>query len=543
MKQSIFILITMLSLVSCQQRKPVDSIYYNAYIYQVDSGFHIADAIAIDSGRIIAVGKESDIRDRFSTSNWNDLEGKFVYPGFIDGHSHFLSYGLGLKNADLSGTKSMDEIVSRLTEHSKKHPSDWILGRGWDQNNWKEKEFPDKSILDRTFPDKPVCLERIDGHALFVSSKVLQLAGITSKTKIDGGSILHDKKGEPTGVLIDNAMSLVTFVFPKDNSETLISALKEAEKECFAVGLTMVTDAGLDAGEIELIDRLQHSDSLKIRVYAMLNPNDVNVEKYMKTGIVNTGRLIVRSVKMYADGALGSRGAHMIDAYSDDPGNMGLQVNTTEFYEKYCSLALQYGYQANTHCIGDAANRMILNLYAKYLKGKNDKRWRIEHAQVIQPDDFHLFADYSVIPSVQTTHATSDMRWAGERLGPERIKYAYAYATLLKQNGWLVNGTDFPVEKINPVYSFYAAVSRKDLNGWPENGFQKENALTREQALRSITIWAAKGCFMEKFTGSLEKGKLADFTVCDQDLMKAEESKIPLTKVLMTVIEGEEMFK
>ena len=543
MKQSILILLVMLSILSCRPRKLVDAIYYNAKIYTVDSSFRIADALAIDSGRIIEIGKESDIRARYSTSNWNDLEGKYVYPGFIDAHSHFLGFGLGLRHADLFGAKSMEEIISRLKEHLSVKPSEYVLGRGWDQNNWQEKVFPDKAILDKAFPGKYVYLERVDGHALFVSTNVLQQAGITAKTKIDGGSIVHDKNGEPTGVLIDNAMSLVASVYPKDNEETLKSTLKNAQKECLAVGLTTVSDAGMDAAQVELIDSLQQQDSLMIRVYAMLNPTDENIEKYVKHGVLNTGRLIVCSIKMYADGALGSRGALMIEPYSDEPGNKGLQVNRNEFYEKFCALALKYGYQANTHCIGDAANRLMLNIYAKYLKGKNDRRWRIEHAQVIDPHDFHLFGDYSIIPSVQTTHATSDMRWADDRLGKERVKYAYAYASLLKQNGWLANGTDFPVENISPIYSFYSAVFRKDLKGWPEGGFQIENALTREQALRSITIWAAKGCFMEKFTGSLEKGKVADFVVCDQDLMKADESRIPLTKVLRTVIEGEEMLK
>ncbi len=543
MKNYILILIAMLSLISCRPRKLVDAIYYHAAIYTVDSNFRTADAMAIDSGRIVAIGKESDIRARYSTSNWNDLDGKYVYPGFIDAHSHFTGFGLGLRHADLFGAKSMDEILSRLKEHQSKMNSEYVLGRGWDQNNWQEKTFPDKSILDKAFPGKFVFLERVDGHALFVNSMVLEKAGITAKTQIEGGSIVHEKTGEPTGILIDNAMSLVASVYPSDNKETLKLTLEDAQKACLAAGLTTVSDAGLDAVQIELIDSLQHQDSLKIRVYAMLNPTDENVEKYVKKGILNTGRLIICSIKMYADGALGSRGALMIETYSDDPGNKGLQLNKNEFYEKYCALALKYGYQANTHCIGDAANRMILNIYGKFLKGKNDKRWRIEHAQVIHPNDFHLFGDYSIIPSVQTTHATSDMRWASDRLGKERVKYAYAYASLLKQNGWLANGTDFPVENISPIYSFYSAVFRKDLKGWPEGGFQIENALTREQALRSITLWAAKGCFMEKFTGSLEKGKVADFVVCDQDLMKTEESKIPLTKVLRTVIEGEEMLK
>lgn len=533
----------MLSLLSCQTRKPVDSIYYHAKIYQIDSCFDIADAMAIDSGTIVAIGKVRDILDHYHAKKNIDLEGKFVYPGFIDAHSHFTAYGLSLINANLTGTKSLTEIISRLKEHSKDHPSEWILGRGWDQNNWPEKVFPDKSVLDLAFPDKPVCLDRIDGHAKFVNSVVLKLAGITSKTYVNGGSILHNSRGEPSGVLIDNAMNLINSVYPVENKGTRLNSIIEAQKECLKVGLTMVSDAGLDALQISFIDSLQKSGNLRIRVYAMINPTHENIEKYMKQGIVNTGRLVVRSVKLFADGALGSRGAFLIEPYNDDRGNKGLLLSPVEFFEKICDLALKYGYQVNTHCIGDAANRMILNVYAKFLKGKNDKRWRIEHAQVIHPDDFHLFGDYSIIPSIQTTHATSDMRWAGERLGKERVKNAYAYANLLRENGWLANGTDFPVENINPIFSFYAAVSRKDLQGWPENGFQKENALNREQALRSITIWAAKGCFMEKKIGSLEKGKWADFVVCDQDLMGIDELKVPGTKVLRTILQGEEMLK
>ena len=328
MKQSLILFLTIISLVSCHSKKPVDSIYYNAAIYQLDSGFHVSDAIAIDSGRIVAIGKESEIRARFNARKWTDLRGKFVYPGLIDAHSHFIAYGSGLKITNLTGTKSMDEIISRLKEHYHNHPSEWILGRGWDQNNWPEKVFPDKSVLDKVFPDKPVCLDRIDGHALFVNSRVLKMAGITSKTHIDGGSVLHNLKGVPSGVLIDNAMSLINPVYPKDNAGTRAIGLMEAQKECIAAGLTTVSDAGLDAGEINFIDSLQKTGDLKIRVYAMINPTDENISKYLVKGIVNTGRLIVRSIKLFADGALGSRGALLIEPYSDDPGNKGLQLES-----------------------------------------------------------------------------------------------------------------------------------------------------------------------------------------------------------------------
>jgi hypothetical protein len=315
-----------------------------------------------------------------------------------------------------------------------------------------------------------------------------------------------------------------------------------AQQNCFAVGLTGVHDAGLDADEVELIDSLQKEGILKMRINAMLNPTHGNLEKYISKGVYQTDKLTVRSIKVYADGALGSRGALLLEPYSDDPQNRGIQVETTEKLDSVCAMAYHHGYQVCTHCIGDAAVRLMLDLYSKYLYKGNDLRWRIEHSQVVDPADLPRYDEYNVIPSVQTTHATSDMFWAVNRLG-DRVKYAYAYQNLLAQNGWFPNGSDFPIEDINPLYGFYAAVARKNLNGEPQEGFQMENALTREQALRAMTIWAAKACFEGNMKGSIEVGKFADFVVLDFDLINYDISNAFGAKVLRTVIHGETVYQ
>lgn len=320
-------------------------------------------------------------------------------------------------------------------------------------------------------------------------------------------------------------------------------ALQVAEAKCFAVGLTSVQDAGLEKDVVDMIDKMQQEGALKMRIYAILTPSEANLNSYLMKGTYSTDYLTVRSVKLYADGALGSRGARMIEAYSDDSGNIGLFMYEPAYYSKVCELALKHGFQVNTHAIGDMGNRFVLDLYSNFLKGKNDYRWRIEHAQVIHPDDFQKFKEFSIIPSVQPTHATSDMYWAENRVGPERIKGAYAYKELLSQNGWLPMGTDFPVENINPLYTFYAAVARKDLQGKPEEGFQSENALSREEAIRGMTIWAAKSAFEDNIKGSIEAGKFADFVILETDIMTEEIIKIPSTKVASTYLNGIKVFE
>ena len=530
-------------MLSCTQTKePVDLIVYNAKVYTLDSAFSQTQSFAVKSGKIVETGKSADIISKYQAKEKIDAKKKFIYPGFIDGHCHFFYYGMGiLQNANLVGTKSFKEVAQKMLAHSEKYKQEWIIGRGWDQNDWKVKQFPDKSLIDSLFPNNPVVLFRIDGHALLANSEALKRAGITKNSKIKGGEIII-KNGKMTGVLLDNAADLIREKIPALSKKLQIEALNLAQKNCFAVGLTSVVDAGLDKKQILLIDSLQKEKTLKMRVNAMLSPNEENFESFMDYGIYKTDFLNVRSVKVYADGALGSRGAKLIEPYSDESDNNGLLVSTEKQIREICEKAKKRNYQVNTHAIGDSAVRMILNIYAEFLEGKNDLRWRIEHSQVVNENDFSLYKKYSIIPSVQATHATSDMYWAKDRLGENRVKNAYAYKKLLEQNNWIINGTDFPIEQINPIYTFYAAVARKDFNNFPENGFQMENALSREETLKSMTIWAAKGSFEENEKGSLEAGKFADFVILDKDIMEINEKEIPKIKILKTFVGGEMVY-
>ena len=517
-------------MTSCEQKTSVDLIVHNANIYTVDNDFSKAQAFAVKDGKFVAVGEETTIMGQYSAKETIDAQGDAVYPGFMDGHCHFTGYGENLiRWADLKGSHSYDEVIERLKKHDSLYPSEWLLGRGWDQNLWEVAEFPDNERLAEAFPEKKVLLTRVDGHAVLVSEEVLDLAGINENTKMDGGMAIV-KEGRCTGVLLDNLADAAKALVPKMETALRVQALLKAQENCMAVGLTSVTDAGLDINTIELIDSLQQNGQLKMHVNAMVNPDDETMDYFMNQGVIDKERLTVRSVKIYADGALGSRGAKLLEPYTDDPTNDGLILESDEFYRHVCQKAYDAGYQVCCHAIGDGGMHHILDIYSEYLKGKNDLRWRIEHSQTVCNADFQRFGEFSVIPSIQTTHCTSDMDWADERLG-ERIKNAYAYQQLLQQNGWVINGTDFPIEDISPIYTFYAAVARKHLDGTPAGGFQMENALTREQALRSITIWVAKGCFLEARKGSIEVGKDADFVILDRDIMTVDERAIPEAKV------------
>ena len=541
----IFLLIFFLLInISCTMNiEKVDLIVHNARIYTLDKDFTVVESFAIKDKKIIRSGTSNDILGNYSSDFVIDAGGKTIFPGFVDAHCHFTGYGLNkLSYAELSGTKSFNEIITTLKDHYNNIKPDWVLGRGWDQNDWEVKQFPDNKLLDEAFPDVPVMLLRIDGHAALANTAALNLAGINNQTKVEGGEIIL-QNNIPTGILVDNAIELVRRFVPKNEGEEISKALLISQSDCFKYGLTTVADAGLDKSEVETIDSMQRSNELLIRVYAMLNPTIENVESYMKNGIYVSDKLSIRSVKLYADGALGSRGAKLIDEYSDSPGNSGLVVESEDYYRKFCDLAYEHGFQVNTHAIGDSAVRMMLNIYSEYLKGKNDLRWRTEHAQIVDPTDVHKFGDFSIVPSVQATHATSDMYWAETRLGKVRIKSAYIYQELLLQNGWIPNGTDFPVEEINPVNTYFAAVFRKDREFYPVNGFQPENSLSREEALRSITIWAAKSCFMDTLIGSIEPGKFADFVVMDRDIYSSEEKNIPEARILETWINGERVYK
>ncbi|WP_128547724.1 amidohydrolase [Larkinella soli] len=538
----IFPCLIALATAGCTTKKKADLIVHNALVYTADSVFSTKQAFAVRDGRFVAVGSSEEILDRFTADSVADLAGKPVYPGFYDPHAHFLGLGQVLYQADLVGTDSFEDVLNRLKSYKKNHrEAMWLIGRGWDQNDWPDQRFPTRERLDAEFPTIPVALTRVDGHAMLVNSKVLQLAGITAQTRVPGGEVMLEN-GRPTGVLIDNAMGLVRRLIPQPDAKEKEMMLLAAQKACVALGLTTVSDAGLDRADIELVDRLQKEGKLKIRNYAMIRLGEPNLDYYLKRGPYQTDRLTVRSFKIYADGALGSRGAALRQPYSDRPGAYGLMQLEPRELERVLTLIADSDFQANTHCIGDSANHLILELYGKLLKGKNDRRWRIEHAQVVSPEDFEQFRRFSVLPSVQPTHATSDMYWAADRLGPSRVKGAYAFRQLMEQNGRIAFGSDFPVEAVNPLFGFHAAVARVDARNRPAGGYQTENALDRPSALRAMTCWAAFANFEDRLRGSISSGRQADFVVLEQDIMKIPAEQLRNVKVRQTWIGGEKVF-
>ncbi len=540
------------ALFSCSSpvKEQADLIVHNGVVYTVDSLFNTTEAFAVKDGKIIATGENDSILSHFEAKEMIDAGGNAVYPGFIDAHCHFYGYGENLSQCDLVGTTSFDDVIARLQEYAKTHPEGWLIGRGWDQNDWAVKAFPDNKKLDELFPGRPVYLKRIDGHAALASSKALELAKITTSSHIEGGAIGLATEGSfqmPTGkdvpllngklsgIVMDNAKDSIEKVIPLVPKDKIRSFLLAAQKNCLAVGLTTVDDAGLEKKVIDVMDELHKSGELKMRVYAMLTDNKENLMYYLEHGPYKTERLNVRAFKFYADGALGSRGACLVDDYSDSAGYKGLLLQKPEYFARAANKVREKRFQMCTHCIGDSAVRLMQTIY-KY----PDLRWRIEHYQVINKNDIGNI--HGIIPSVQPTHATSDMYWAKDRLGAERVKYAYAYKGLLDAAGRVALGTDFPVENINPMYTFYAAVGRRDLQGVPANGYQMENALTRVETLRGMTIWAAYANFEEKEKGSLETGKFADFVILDKDIMKIGIDQVPSVKVLSTFVNGEKVF-
>ena len=524
---------------SCINQR-VDLIVHHAQIYTVNNEFATAEAMAVQDGKIVAIGTNDEILKVYQSDSLVDAKGAAVYPGFIDAHAHFLGYGQSLYSVDLMFVPSWEEAITRVKDFAAKHPGKgWIKGRGWDQNRFPGKQFPTNAELNTLFPDRPVILERVDGHASIANDFALNLAGVKPGQTIEGGQFTM-QDGKLTGLLVDNAVGVVEKNVPVATKDDYKDWLTAAQQNCFATGLTTITDCGLSPSDIDYIDALQKSNDLKMRLYVMLSDKPASyASKYFTGGGYVTDRLSVKGVKVYGDGALGSRGACLLHPYSDKPDWSGFLLSSPAHFDSIAAKLINTDFQMCTHAIGDSANRTILNVYAKYLKGKNDKRWRIEHAQIVHPADFHLFGDNSIVPSVQPTHGTSDMYWAGDRLGAERLKGGYAYKQLLEQNNWLPLGTDFPVEEINPFKTFLAAVARQDSKGFPAGGFQMENALTREQTIRGMTIWAAKANRMEKQVGSLEVGKKADFIILDQDLMKVATDRILQIKVLKTYLNGE----
>lgn len=526
-------------LVSCNNSKEVSMIVHHGVIYTVDDSFSVKEAMAICDGKVVATGTNDEILGKYHADSVLDLEGKTVFPGFIDAHCHFTGFAADSWKCELTGTRSFDEILEKLIDFAAKAPAGtWIYGRGWDQNDWPEKKFPNKQQLDSLFHDKPVFLKRIDGHAALANQKALELAGVSAVDKVLGGTIVQEN-GQLTGMLIDNAMNVVEAIIPQPDDETLKKYYAQLQQQCFGYGLTGVHDCGVDERIIKLVQESHESGMLKMKIFALLTDSIQYYDRWLKSGPLTTERLHVGGFKLYADGALGSRGACLLHEYSDQKGWSGFLLSDRIYFDQVADKLSNSKFQMCTHAIGDSGNRVILDIYSKHLKGKNDRRWRIEHAQVVDSNDFTLFGSSSIIPSVQPTHATSDMYWAGDRLGGDRLKFAYAYQKLLQQNGWMPLGTDFPVEDINPFKTFLAAVCRQDANGYPKDGFQTENALTRQQTIKGMTIWAAKAAFEEKEKGSLEQGKAADFIILDQDLMHCGIKEILKTNVLFTFINGE----
>ena len=538
-KNNLFIIVLILGLAVACTNKSIDSVVINAKIYTVNKDNFIAKSLAINNGKIIDISEEN--LDKFyKAKSVIDANDRTILPGLIDSHCHFYGLGLDQEVVDLRETKSLNEILDRLIEYNNKYNSNVIIGRGWDQNDWKNKDFPLNDKLNELFPDKIVVLERVDGHAYFCNDFTLIKAGINETTNLKGGSVIL-KNGKPTGVLVDSPMRMVDRILPEKNNQEKIRALQKAENICFSYGLTTVDDAGLNKDIIFLIDSLNKVDELKIKIYAMVSASKENIDFFKNNGKIKTPRLNVRSFKVYGDGALGSRGAALKEPYSDDLDNYGKLSTSIDDLEYYSNSIYAMGFQMNTHAIGDSTIGFLVKNYNKVLENAIDPRWRIEHSQVVDEIDFPMYNN-KILPSVQPTHATSDMYWADERLG-DRISGAYAFKDLLKYSKRIALGTDFPVEKVNPFHTFYSSVERKDLSGFPDGGFQKTNGLSRTETLKGMTIWGAYFNFEENEKGSLEIGKSADFILIDQNIMEIDADKIPNTQVLKTFIDGELVYQ
>ena len=539
MRIALFLIFSFLLFTSCSSNT-ADLIIHNAIIYTVNESFETATAVVVKDGKFIAVGGE-DVLNQYKAQSVVDLNGFSVYPGFVDAHCHFYNFGLLQEQLDLSGTKSFEEVLDRVASYIATHPGVPVLGQGWDQNSWEVKEYPTKDILDKRFPEQLIALKRVDGHALLVNQTTLDLAGIDSTTSVDGGVFVR-AEGVLTGVLIDNAMDQVYAALPKPTKQQQTTALLAAQGIAFKNGLTTVDDAGLDKEQLQLIESLHEEGVLDIRVYGMISNNPENLAYYLEKGPIQTERLNIRSVKVYADGALGSRGAALKKEYSDAPGNHGSFVTPVDQIEALAYVLAKKGFQMNTHAIGDAANYEVLNAYKKALTIDADPRWRIEHAQIVSLEDREFFGT-KIIPSIQPTHATSDMFWADERLGDDRMQGAYAYKSLLDWSGRVALGTDFPVEHVSPLKTFYAAVARTTEEQLPEGGFQMGDALTRMEALKGMTLWAAYANFEEEIKGSIEVGKLADMVILKRDIMNIDIHEVPQVEVIATIVDGNIVYR
>ncbi len=547
MTRSVFAAILLLpcSGLGAQAAAP-DLIITNARIYTVDQNRPLATAMSVRGGRIVSVGPERLILgSKGANTQVVDLGGKTVIPGMIDAHVHLLGLGQDLRTVDLRGTTSYDEVVARVTARAKSAaPGTWILGSAWDQNDWADTRFPTHEKLTAAVPNNPVYLARVDGHAGLLNAAAMKAAGVNASMKDPfGGHIERDASGLPTGLLVDRAQDVVERVIPAATRTELREATIAAATELNRWGLTSVHDAGVGRETIDVFEEVAREGKLSLRNYVMISSDDNTLAHYFGRGpqsALYDGRLWIRSIKMVADGALGSRGAGLLEPYADDAKTTGLTLSPPGRIKQVALQALRNGFQLNVHAIGDRANRTVLNEFEAALKEVPvaDHRFRVEHAQIIHPDDVPRFAQLGVVPSMQASHQTSDMYWAGNRLGQSRLLGAYAWRSLLNSGVVIPNGSDLPVEKSNPLISFHSAFTRQDDEGFPVGGWLPEQRMTRDEALKAMTIWAAWGAFMEKDVGSLEAGKYADFVVLDQDIMRVSPDLVLRTQVLSTWLGG-----
>ncbi len=534
-----------------QSPLPADLIVTGARIYTVDAAHPMAEALAVRGSRLVFVGSASEAQVlRGPSTRVVDVHGSTVIPGMVDAHAHLLDVGQTLRQVDLSGAATYDEVIARVAARARgTPPGTWIRGWGWDQNRWPGQRFPTHEALSAAVPGHPVLLDRVDGHAMLANARAMQLAGVTRETRDpSGGRVLRDAAGNPTGVFVDNAERLVARAVPAPTDADLEAAILAAVAELNRWGLTGIDDPGVRRQAIGAYERLARDGRLTLREYLMISDDSATEAEYFAKGPQNAlydGHLWIRAVKLYADGALGSRGAAMLSPYSDDPGDTGLLVSTPEHLRDVSVRALRAGFQVATHAIGDRGNRIALDAYESALRAvpTADHRFRIEHAQILSWLDIPRFAQLGVIPSMQAVHATSDMYWAGDRLGPTRILAAYAWRSLLNTGVIIPNGSDMPVERVNPLYSFHAAVTRQDERDWPAGGWHPEQCMTRDEALRSMTLWPAYAGFQEHDLGTLSAGKYADFVVLDRDIMTIPASDILRTRVLATYIGGTAVYQ
>ena len=554
MKNYILPLISLCLLLSCQP-EPADMVILSAKVVTVDEDFSIHEALAIRDSQFVAIGTDDEIENFIGPDTKTlEFDGAMVLPGLIDAHAHLHSLGDKLASLNISDCKSFDEVVSALAEKVKDlEPGEWIIGGRWDHTRWEERVFPVHDEISRVSPDNPVYLSRVDGNSAFVNGKALEMAGIKKSTPDpEGGRIIRKPDGEPTGVLINRAMNMVKGLFPELTGEQKKQRFLDAVDYCNQMGLTGIHEAGVGPGEIAMYKSIIDQGDLNIRLYAMLGEQEVPVlnvelEPYFRANkIDNYGNhmLKVKSIKLFFDGALGSRGAAFFEDYADDPGNNGLLRINPEYITKVSKAALAAGMGVNTHCIGIRGNRLCLEAYQDALKEfpGTDHRFRIEHAQVVRYEDIQLFTDLGVIPSMQPTHCTSDMRFIEQRTGADRAKYSYAWRSFIDSGHKIPCGSDFPVESVNPLWGIYSSVTRQDHSGWPEGGWHPEQKMTIEEAIKGFTIWAAYGAWQEDILGSIEVGKLADLTVLDKDLLTIEPREILETKVLATIVGGKVKF-